>query len=75
MRSFLPIGIDQADDLVCLKIKGENVGNVYAWIFEEEAEPEDVEAENEAGWANMYLLAGDFGELIEKIVVEPVEYE
>ena len=73
MRSFLPIGIDQTDDLVCLKIKGDNVGSVYAWIFEEEAEPEDVEAENEAGWENMYFLAENFDQLIEKIRIETYE--
>ena len=75
MGSLLPIGVDQTSNVVCLRIKGEKIGAVYAWIFEEEAEPEDVEAENETGWANMYLLAKDFDEFIEKIVVEPVEYE
>lgn len=73
MRSFLPIGIDQADDLVCLKIRGDKIGSVYAWIFEEEAEPEDVDAENEAGWENMYFLASDLNEFIEKIVIESYE--
>ena len=75
MQSFLPIGQDACDDMICLKIKGENTGRIYAWIFEEEAEPEDVEAENEAGWENMYFLANDFDEFIEKIVVEPFEFE
>ena len=72
MRSFLPIGIDEADDLVCLKIKGEKTGSVYAWIFEEEAEPEDVDAENEDGWANMYIVADNFDEFIEKIYIRNV---
>ena len=75
MRSFLPIGACGTGDKICLKIKGEKVGSVYGWIFEEEQEPEDVEAENEAGWANMYLLAEGFDEFIEKILIGPIEYE
>ena len=73
MRSFLPIAVDQMDDLVCLKIKGDNVGSVYAWIFEQEAEPEDVDAENEAGWENMYFISNDFDELIEIVIFESFE--
>ena len=74
MPSFLPIGACGTGDVVCLKIKGENIGSVYGWIFEEEAEPEDVDAENESGWANMYHLAENFEEFVEKIIFEPIEY-
>ena len=73
MRCFLPIGDDELDDIICLKITDPDRGSIFAWIYEDEQEPEDVDAQNEDGWANMYYLARDFDDFVAKLRFEKWE--
>ena len=73
MSCFLPIGDDELDDIICLKITGPDRGSIFAWIYEDEQEPEDVDAQNEDGWANMYHLAPDFDAFVAKLRFEKWE--
>nr|WP_052421250.1 SMI1/KNR4 family protein [Paenibacillus sp. FSL R7-0273] len=60
---FFPIADDSGGNQICLGLTEKYSGNVYFWIHDED--PEDM--------SNMYFIAKDFKEFLEKLYDETVE--
>ncbi|MED3690732.1 SMI1/KNR4 family protein [Peribacillus butanolivorans] len=57
---FIPIGDDPAGNVICLGTKDPYYENIYFWDHEQESEdPDDM--------SNMYFLANDINEFLEKL--------
>lgn len=57
---FIPVADDSGGNQICLGLTEKYFGNVYFWIHDED--PEDM--------SNMYFLAKDFKEFLEKLYDE-----
>lgn len=61
-RDLVPIATDEGGNLVCIAVKGPNVGKIYFWDHEEEAEEGQ-----QASYDNLYLVADSFNEFLENL--------
>lgn len=60
---FIPIADDSGGNQICLGLNKEFYGNIYFWIHDED--PGDMK--------NMYFLADNFKEFIDKLYDEMVD--
>jgi len=59
---LIPIGHDPGGNLICLKIKGDNVGSIYFWDHENE-----VEEGEKPNYNNLSLVSKSFSEFLTKL--------
>lgn len=57
---LLPVGTNDAGDLVCLEVRGEQPGSVWSWMHEEEAG-----REAQPYWDNLTRVADGFTPFVE----------
>jgi hypothetical protein len=62
-KEIYPIGQDGSGNQICLCLEGENYGKVY--FYDHEWWNEDDEGN--VSWENLYLIANNFTEFIEKL--------
>jgi hypothetical protein len=63
--NFIPIGVDSFGNNVCVGIKSNYVEKIYFWDHEKESTDEN----DNPTMDNMYFLANDIDEFIEKLYV------
>jgi hypothetical protein len=59
-NEVIPIAHAECGNLICLVIKGSEIGNVYFWDHE-------LEVEQLPSWENMFFLSSSFDELVESL--------
>lgn len=55
--NIVPIGSDPGGNQICISIAGRDLGHVYFWDHEREADPDEGE---EPGYDNLYFVADSF---------------
>jgi len=60
--NFLPIAYDPGGNLICLSVAGEDMGKVYFWDHEEEAEEGEPPS-----YDNVYFVADSFNDLLNSL--------
>lgn len=60
---LIPIAVDPGGNLVCLTVTGNNIGKIYFWDHEEEADEGET-----PGYANIYPIANSFDEFVGSLI-------
>ena len=68
-HNLLPIAVDPGGNIICLSVKGVNMGYVFFWDHNEETTSRD----QELNYSNLYLLARSFDDFINSLEVAPDE--
>ena len=63
--NILPIAEDQATNMICISVRGDDIGTIYYWEHEEET-PEGEKPD----YRNLYKIANSFNELLSKFANE-----
>ena len=59
--TIIPIGSDPGGNQVCISIAGPDLGHVYFWDHEREA---DTDEDEEPGYDNLYFVADSFSSFL-----------
>lgn len=65
--SFIPVGCDPADNIICVGISPPFIDKVYLWDYEEELDHKGL---SKMDMSNMYWLADDIYEFLSKLFSE-----
>jgi hypothetical protein len=58
---IIPIGSDPGGNQICISVAGPDLGRVYFWDHEKEADPDEDE---EPGYDNLYFVANSFSDFL-----------
>ena len=70
-KELIPIGSDSCGNQICLAVGGDNYGKVYFWNHDWENDDD----EQEPDYSNVYLIANNFTEFVNKLYEYNLEDE